>query len=199
MEQYGSFVEARILQAAKVLFAQKGHEETKFQEIAAKARTSESQMVKYFGSKAGILDVLFSKARLYIDEPFERICKEKSDPIAILEKTSELLFDFYRKDRELLAVYLFSRRYYKQIAPERLIHGARFRKQLAGIFRRGQEEKVFRNDFNPEVAASALWGAIQGMMRDKYYTEKANEFPDLSFEDMAAVSRTLIRSFVKGK
>ncbi|MGE5443413.1 MAG: helix-turn-helix domain-containing protein [Ignavibacteriales bacterium] len=62
------------------------HEETTLREIAAKARTSESQIIKYFQSKAGILDALFSRTRAYLDEPLKRLCEETEDPSLVLEK-----------------------------------------------------------------------------------------------------------------
>jgi len=192
-------VEKKILEAAKTLFAQKGHEETRFQEIATRAGTSESQVTKYFGSKAGLLDALFSKARAYIDEPLKALREETEDPFLILERVSTLLSDFFQKDPELLAIYLFSRRFYTRVSPEQLLYGARFRELLASLFRKGREDKIFRDNFSPEAAASALWGAVQGMMRDKFYAERVSEFPDFSFEEMQTVSRAIIRAFAREK
>ncbi len=192
-------VEKKVLEAAKSLFASKGHEETTLREIAAKARTSESQIVKYFQSKAGILDALFGRARAYIDEPLKKLCEETEDSLLILEKVPNIFINFYKKDPELITIYLFSRRFYTLVSVEELMYGAEFRKHLAGLFIKGQKEKLFRDDFDSEAAASALWGAIQGMMRDKFYADKVSGFPNFSFEDMTVILREVMLSFARGE
>ena len=45
----------RILRAAKLLFAENGYENTSTVAIARSAGTSESQLMKHFGSKQGLL------------------------------------------------------------------------------------------------------------------------------------------------
>ncbi|HET9698335.1 MAG TPA: helix-turn-helix domain-containing protein, partial [Terriglobales bacterium] len=48
----------RILAAAKRLFASQGYEATSTMAIARLAGTSESQMMKHFGSKEGLLEAI---------------------------------------------------------------------------------------------------------------------------------------------
>jgi AcrR family transcriptional regulator len=193
----GSAVEHRILLAAKALFAQKGHEETTLREIAARARTSESQIIKYFQSKAGILDALFELARSHIDVPFKRLFEEIDDPSTLLEKLSSILLNFLEADPELLKVYLFSRHFYALLSDEQVKPGAQFRKRLGDIFMKGQEIKIFRDDFRPEVASSALWGGIQGMIRDKLYAQRTKDFYNISPKEMEAVLKIFIAALVR--
>src|SRR5579859_6701483 len=49
----------RILRVAKSLFANRGYEHTSTSAIARQAGTSESQLIKHFGSKAGLLEAIF--------------------------------------------------------------------------------------------------------------------------------------------
>src|SRR5438270_1804807 len=49
----------RILQAAKQLFARRGYENSSTVAIARLAGTSESQLMKHFGSKEGLLEAIF--------------------------------------------------------------------------------------------------------------------------------------------
>src|SRR5437016_4879534 len=51
----------RILQAAKQLFSVNGFEGTSTMEIVRLAGTSESQLVKHFGSKEGLLEAVFNQ------------------------------------------------------------------------------------------------------------------------------------------
>ena len=136
MVQQDYSVEVRILTAAKSLYAEKGHRETKLREIASKARTSESQVVKYFQSKAGVLDALLSQARIRIQDALNVLQKEKEDPVLILKTIPSLLLDIFDKDPELLKVYLFNNRYYTLIPKEQLVQEARLQGKLTDIFRR---------------------------------------------------------------
>src|SRR5690242_21901453 len=51
----------RILMAAKRLFASRGYENTSTVAIARQAGTSESQLMKHFGSKEGLLEAVFDE------------------------------------------------------------------------------------------------------------------------------------------
>src|ERR1700746_3636430 len=51
----------RILMAAKQLFASRGYENTSTVAIARMAGTSESQLMKHFGSKEGLLEAIFDQ------------------------------------------------------------------------------------------------------------------------------------------
>src|SRR5438105_7576884 len=52
----------RMLQVAKQLFAERGYENTSTVAIARAAGTSESQLMKHFGSKEGLLEAIFESA-----------------------------------------------------------------------------------------------------------------------------------------
>ena len=51
----------RILVTAKTLFASLGYDNTSTAVIARNAGTSESQLMKHFGGKAGLLETIFSE------------------------------------------------------------------------------------------------------------------------------------------
>src|ERR1039457_4351788 len=63
----------RILQAAKRLFAQQGYENTSTVAIARNAGTSESQLMKHFGSKQGLLVAIFDRGWASINERIKAI------------------------------------------------------------------------------------------------------------------------------
>ena len=62
----------RLLQAARSLFARNGFEQTSTSAIAREAGTSESQLVRYFGTKAGVLDAIFEEAWTPMNAKIER-------------------------------------------------------------------------------------------------------------------------------
>lgn len=51
----------RLIAAAKLLFSNSGYENTSTVAIAREAHTSESQLVKHFGSKEGLLEAIFEQ------------------------------------------------------------------------------------------------------------------------------------------
>src|SRR5437870_13874100 len=52
----------RLLFAGKTLFGRLGYEQTSTAAIAREAGTSESQLVRYFGTKAGLLETVFNES-----------------------------------------------------------------------------------------------------------------------------------------
>src|SRR6185295_17706146 len=50
---------SRLLDAGKTLFAQNGYEQTPTAAIARAAGSSESQLMRYYGGKAGLLEAIF--------------------------------------------------------------------------------------------------------------------------------------------
>ena len=62
----------RILMAGKHLFARNGYENTSTVAISREAGTSESQMMKHFGSKQGLLVAIFDRGWVTIAERVQR-------------------------------------------------------------------------------------------------------------------------------
>jgi AcrR family transcriptional regulator len=54
--------ETGFLPRGKVLFSKSGYEQTSTAAIAREAGTSESQLVRYFGGKSGLLETFFNEA-----------------------------------------------------------------------------------------------------------------------------------------
>src|SRR4051812_43568068 len=65
----------RILAAAKRLFAKDGYEATSTMAIARLAGTSESQMMKHFGSKEGLLEAILDDGWKSMNPPLAEIAE----------------------------------------------------------------------------------------------------------------------------
>ena len=63
----------RILLSAKHLFARNGYENTSTVAIAREAGTSESQLMKHFGSKQGLLAAIFDRGWASIIERVQAV------------------------------------------------------------------------------------------------------------------------------
>jgi len=76
----------RLLHAAKRLFAEQGYEHTATSAIARDAGTSESQLMRYFGGKVGLLDALFEEAWTDLNSHVnEAVAAAESSREAIIE------------------------------------------------------------------------------------------------------------------
>src|SRR3954464_14534870 len=53
---------SRLLEAGKTLFAQNGYEQTPTASIARAAGSSESQLMRYYGDEAGLLEAIFDSS-----------------------------------------------------------------------------------------------------------------------------------------
>src|SRR5580704_6635466 len=90
----------RILLSAKHLFARNGYENTSTVAIAREAGTSESQLMKHFGSKQGLLAAIFDRGWATIIErvqatqhagaPSERLLGMLEAMVIELENDSDL-------------------------------------------------------------------------------------------------------------
>ena len=72
----------RILHAAKILFAVSGFENTSTISIARQSQTSESQIIKHFGTTEGLLEAIF---RRRLDPHRSSLWRAGIHPVAKLE------------------------------------------------------------------------------------------------------------------
>lgn len=164
----------RILLAARALFAEDGYENTTTSAIARRAGTSESQLIKHFGSKEGLLEAIF-------DTAWKRMVPGMASalhgPLSLLEKLqtlTELLIRSLEQDKELRTLLLLeARRIRKRGRVVLLTRG--FRQVLTvvdGMLKEMQEAGLLRQDLHPEAVRSALIGAFEGLLRDQLLAER---------------------------
>src|SRR5215469_9179418 len=87
----------RLLAAAKRLFSSRGYENTSTAMIAREAHTSESQLVKHFGGKEGLLEAIFDEGWLKLEEPFKQV-EGLNDRRQKLRATLELFLKAFDED-----------------------------------------------------------------------------------------------------
>lgn len=176
----------RLLNAGKSLFAKNGYENTSTAAIAREAGSSESQLIRYFGGKAGLLEAIFNESWTAVNamvEPF--IADAKHGREAILRLLS-LMMQAFNRDHDIAFLFLFEGRRMRGGSPEvHLSKGfTQFMKVVDAQIARGQEDGSFRKDVDPRVLCSAMLGAAEGMVRDRVMSERAGE-TDHPFKDDA--------------
>src|SRR6266404_780118 len=99
----------RILHAAKQLFARRGYENTSTVAIARQAGTSESQLMKHFGSKEGLLEAIFDRGWQDLSQGMQRVQALRA-PAAKLRALLDLVIHGLSSDTDLKELMLLEGR-----------------------------------------------------------------------------------------
>jgi AcrR family transcriptional regulator len=183
----------RLLLAAKNLFATRGYENTSTIAIARAAGTSESQLMKHFGSKDGLLEAIFEHGWGQMAAHLETV-RQMSDP---LEKLRALLFgtmEALDRDPEMKELMLLeSRRIRKQGNQVLLTAGfIDFMKLIDSVLRDMRNSGQLRPELKPEALRSAIIGLTEGMLRDEMLSQRMGFTSPFNGQDMRAIMTVLI-------
>lgn len=162
---------ARLLRAAKRLFAAQGYEQTATSAIAREAGTSESQLMRYFGGKAGVLEALFEEAWSGLNQRVSRVTAD-TPPRQGLIDTAQTLVTALARDRELATLMLFEGRRLRGDGPRvKLSRGfTAFIESIRQLIRAAQAEGSVHPAHDVNAVTSAVLGATEGMVRDRLLT-----------------------------
>ena len=187
----------RILEAAKELFAERGYENTSTVAIARKAGTSESQLMKHFGSKEGLLEAIFEKGWETMNHVFEAI-EQLTSPAEKLQALMDLGVAGFNRDPELkLLLLLEGRRVRKEGKAVMTTAGfLRFIEVLDGLLIQMKQAGQLRRNLQPEAVRSALIGTFEGLMRDQLLAERMGYPAHFTWEDVRQTYRAIVDSFI---
>src|SRR5437763_1622700 len=87
-----------LLRSELTLFAQNGYESTSTSPIARMAGTSESQLIKHFGGKAGLLDAIFVDGWNSLTAHMQQQLDSNNSPQERLRAIPRLMFEALEKD-----------------------------------------------------------------------------------------------------
>jgi AcrR family transcriptional regulator len=159
----------RILQAAKRLFAKQGFERTATLAIAHEAGTSESQLVRYFQTKSGVLQAIFDESWASLNHEIQKVVVGATNAREALAGVLEMVTAAFGRDPELAQLLLFEGRRIRGASSEVLLSKGflEFETLLRVLVHRGTKDNTFRSDLNEFAVASALLGATESMIRDR--------------------------------
>lgn len=168
----------RILVTAKTLFASLGYDNTSTAVIARNAGTSESQLMKHFGGKAGLLEAIFSEGWDKILSQLEPCFESADGSRGRLSCIQTVVFAQFEQDLELKTLILLEAHRMREVArtmPERSGY-ARFLAVLDRELERAKQAGDIHTDLPLAVLRSAVTGTIEGGLRDQVLATRAN-FP----------------------
>lgn len=185
----------RILLAAKRLFALHGYENTSTVAIAREAGTSESQLMKHFGSKQGLLVAIFDRGWTGMSARIQMI--PHGSPRDRLLSVLEAITIELENDPELKTLSaLESRRVRKDSNVVLMSRGARqFRDILDRILQDMRNEGQMRSDVNLDAVRAAVLGMAEGLWRDQVLADRSELTAHYSFDDIHKVLELLIGAF----
>ncbi len=179
----------RILASAKRLFASQGYEATSTMAIARLAGTSESQMMKHFGSKEGLLEAI-------LDEGWKSMGGLLKDVIAMPDGAPKLIamlgvvLKTLSDDPDLKELYLLEGRRIRREGRHVVLSPGYidFVKMVDDVLKRMAAAGQLKPGISSDAVRSGIMGMAEGMMRDQVLARRRGEFTaDYTDEEFKAL------------
>jgi len=166
-------VHERLLNAARERFSTDGYENATTAAIARQAGTSESQLVKHFGSKEGLLESIFDEAWGRLESAARTAMEEHPAPLSRLLAVADSITRAVERDRKLRSLLLLeARRIRKNGYDVVLSTGFRhFIGLVDGLFSEMERQGDLAAEVHLEAARSAWMGSLEGLLRDQMLGE----------------------------
>ena len=161
--------------AGKMLFSRNGYEQTSTAAIAREAGTSESQLVRYFSGKSGLLEAIFNETWSGLSEIIATEVTAAAHGREAILRLLSLFVSAFSRDHDAAFIFLFEGR---RIRGNDVILSKgfqRFTELLQQLIQRGQQDGSFRTDLDPAAICSATLGCAEGMIRDALIAERTGK------------------------
>jgi AcrR family transcriptional regulator len=189
----------RILRVAKELFANRGYEHTSTSAIARTAGTSESQLMKHFGSKSGLLEAIFTEGWSSITAEARTASEALDNPVSKLEAIAAAVVGHLERDPEMKVLYLLEgRRIRREGQMVALTDGFMvFVRLLDSILEDCQSRGFLDANIPPHAVRSALMGLLEGMLRDRFLAERLGFPAHFSLDKILEVHTLAMHAFLR--
>jgi len=175
----------RILNAAKRLFASQGYEATSTMAIARLAGTSESQMMKHFGSKEGLLEAILDQGWKSMAPALKNIITMPDGSPKLLAML-DLVLKTLNEDPDLKELFLLEGRRIRREGRHVVLSPGyiEFVRLVDDVLNNMKQAGMLRPEVSPNAVRSAIMGMTEGMLRDQILSRRRGEFPaDYSDQD----------------
>lgn len=187
----------RILLSARSLFSSQGYENATTSAIARMAGTSESQLIKHFGSKEGLMAAIFDQSWQRVSRALPQVLARCETPFDKLRALSDLMIDALESDKDLRTLMLLEgRRIRKHGSMVVLTEG--FLQMVAtidGLLQGMRDAGQLQPGLSVQAVRSALIGAFEGLLRDQILADRGNYPASYSSEELRAVFRLFLNCF----
>ena len=189
----------RLLEAGKTLFAQHGYEQTATATIAREAGTSESQLVRYYGGKAGLLGAIFNESWLSMNQQVQTRIAAASNAREALVGVLDTMIESFTADPDAAFLFVFE---------GRRVRGAEitvskgfidFQDLLRVVVNRGHRDGTLEPGYNDEALSVALMGAAEALLRERLMARRANRPDPFDDAEIRAVFLALLSGLSQKK
>jgi len=188
-------VRERLLDSAKILFSIHGFENTSTAVIARQANTSESQLIKHFGSKEGLLEAIFEQGWQNLDFISQAV-QVLPSPADKLRMIFELVLQTLERDQALKELMLFEGRRIRKAGSgsDILVTSGylRFSAAVEQVITELTANTALAEKASPAALTSAFIGMFESMLRDQVLARRAN----FHFSSSPAEIRAIFDLFV---
>jgi AcrR family transcriptional regulator len=190
----------RLLEAGKVLFARHGFEQTSTALIAREAGTSESQLVRYYKTKAGLLEAIFNESWTRLNAEVQKVVVAAADAREALASVLHCVSEAFGRDPDLAYLLLFEGRRIRGTGSEIFLSKGflDFENLIRVLIHRGKRDGTFRPVASDDAIASALLGATEAMIRDRLMAQRTGKASPYSDEEIGRVFLALIAGLGQG-
>ena len=191
----------RLLRSAKKLFAAQGFEQVSTSEIARSAGSSESQLVKHFGGKQGLLEAIFSEAWDEIVALAQQAFERTASPVERLWVVAETFLTAVERDPEIQFLILMEgRRVRREGLRITLTEGfLRFVGLLDDILAEMSRAGLLRADVHPQAVRSTLMGVVEGLLRDRALASVAGYCAQYDLRQVPTIFHLVLGSFLENQ
>ncbi len=182
--------------AAKRLFALNGYENTSTVAIAREAGTSESQLMKHFGSKRGLLAVILDRGWNSIMARVENT-PANSAPVDRLSYVLEAFVTELENDPDLKnLMVLESGRVRKDNRDVMIGPGfQQFIEVVSAMLTAMRDQGQIPSDLNLEAVRAAFIGMTEGLLRDQVLAQRSEFHASYNSDDLRKVLGAMISAF----
>jgi AcrR family transcriptional regulator len=190
----------RILITAKTLFASLGYDNTSTALIARNAGTSESQLMKHFGGKAGLLETIFSEGWDKINMKLEACFESAADMNSRLACIPGVVFPVLDQDLELKTLVLLEGQRMRQAGRDRGLESGygRFLSAIDRVIARAQSEGDFRGNATPISVRSAIVGIVEEGLSEQVLASRTPFPASFTTDEYGKTVAMFLRSISNG-
>jgi AcrR family transcriptional regulator len=164
-----------MLKAGRTLFTQNGYDNATTAAIARAAGCSESQLIKQFGSKEGLLVAIFEEGWTGISRRMDRALSQAFTPAEKIGLLAHTMLEALEHDSELKLLFLIEgRRVSGRGSKIAISNGFLDLVNRAGeVLTELQTAGELHPDLHSEAVGSGLVGMMEGLQRDHVKTQQA--------------------------
>ena len=186
----------RILYSGKRLFARNGYENTSTVAIAREAGTSESQLMKHFGSKQGLLAAVLDHGWMKILRRVQATQGSESLQQRLLAALEAMVIEL-ENDQELKELVALEAHRVRKDGRDVLVSSGyrQFSELIASLLSEMRERKLIRADVNLDAVRAGLIGMADGLVREQVVAGRSDARANYSFDDIRKMLEVLLPAF----